>query len=155
MKKRPIGFAAIVAALMMLMGLTLTGCDLAPGPCRGYAGKVLCAIESDGRVYLVNNGIVTDSGSARFGGYASDGSGYYATRHGQFRIFTKGENVWSNLYGVNMPFFMGFSGGQGFHYSQEYANGYPYSHGCVGFSSWSFAQRAYVWAPIGTRVIVS
>lgn len=152
MKKARFVVAGLICAVVA--SLTLTGCSPAPSACRGM-GKVLCASKSDGMLYMVVNGFIVDGGRARFGGYASDGSGPYYTRQGTFYVYDKGVNVWSNLYGVNMPYWMAFSGGQGIHYSQEFADGYPNSHGCVGLASWSYAQKVYNWAPVGTKVVVT
>jgi lipoprotein-anchoring transpeptidase ErfK/SrfK len=50
---------------------------------------------------------------------------------------------------------MPFSGGQGIHFSGEYAStGYRYSHGCVGLKSQAKAAQLYNWAEVGTTVIV-
>lgn len=126
-----------------------------PRACRGRSGKLICASKSAKRVYLVRSGRIVASARARFGGRASDGSGPWFTREGTFRILYKDSNAFSTLYHVYMPYFMAFSGGQGFHYSSEYAGGYPYSHGCVGFARYRFARKAFRWAPTGTKVVVT
>ena len=126
-----------------------------PNPCQGYSGKIICASKAQGRVLLVNNGRLKKSAKARFGGKASDGSGTWFTREGAFRVGYKQYNPVSTLYGVNMPFFVQFSGGQGIHYSSEFARGYPYSHGCIGLKRYKFAQRLYDYAYVGMPVVVT
>jgi hypothetical protein len=109
----------------------------------------------NGRIVMMTKKIPA-VGKARHGGPASDGSGPWFTREStNFHIFWKALNPLSKEYHVHMPYFMAFSGGQGIHYSAEYAGGYKYSHGCVGLKSMALAKFLYYWAPIGTRVIVT
>lgn len=149
----------LVIAILATMGVTAASPASAasglPSACQNIPGKVICASKAQHKVFLVKNGVVKASGSARFGGRASDGSGPWFTREGTFRVQYKDAYAMSTLYHVRMPFFMAFSGGQGLHYSSEFAGGYPYSHGCVGLSSYSFARKAFNWAPVWTLFIVS
>lgn len=126
-----------------------------PAACRGY-GSMLCASKAQSRVIIVKDGRVLRSGRARFGGVASDGSGPWYTRNGVHEVGYKQANPVSTLYGVNMPFFVQFSGGQGIHFSYEFAQtGYKYSHGCVGLKNYKFAQKVYNFAYPGMTVVVT
>lgn len=127
-----------------------------PKPCLKYPGKVICASKASKRVFAIEDGRNRGSARARFGGIASDGTGPWYTREGVFSTFSKNPNAYSTLYHVYMPWYQGFSGGQGFHYSYEFAgSGYSYSHGCIGMRSWTFTSWLYDWAPLGTRVVVT
>lgn len=132
-----------------------------PSACKNAIGKnnkVICVgIRSWQLVALQNHRVVMKM-SARHGAenghYASDGTGPWPTRRGSFRIYAKYTDKVSTLYHVHMPYFMPFSGGQGIHYSSEYAAGYRWSHGCVGLKSMSSARALFNWAEVGTTVIV-
>lgn len=127
-----------------------------PDACKGYSGKMICASKAQARVIIVKNGQVVRSGKARFGGVASDGTGPWFTRNGVHAVGYKQPNPVSTLYGVNMPFFVQFSGGQGIHYSYEFAQtGYSYSHGCVGLKKYNFARKVYNFAYPGMVVVVT
>lgn len=127
-----------------------------PKECRGYSGSMLCASKAQARVIMVQNGQVVRSGRARFGGVASDGTGPFYTRIGIHTVGYKSKNEKSTDYGVYMPFFVQFSGGEGIHYSREFAQtGYAYSHGCVGLSNYKFARKVYNFAYPGMVVVVT
>lgn len=156
MRKMVIVFLGIIIASVASVGVSIPASASAyvPGACQGFGEKVICASKAQHRVLLVKpNGTLKRSAKARFGGPRSDGT--YFTREGVFRTFLKGVNVWSTSYNVNMPYFQQFSGGQGLHYSADFAAGDPYSHGCIGVKSMRFAQKAYNWAPLGTLLIVT
>lgn len=132
-----------------------------PSKCRTYNGKngkVICVGIKSWQLVALQNHKVYLITSARHGAeaghYASDGSGPWPTRRGTFRIYAKYVDKVSTLYRVHMPYFMPFSGGQGIHYSSEYAGGYRWSHGCVGLKSLTKARQLYNWAQVGTTVIV-
>ena len=148
-----------IMALLAIIGIstatTASAATSLPKACQGTPGKLICASKSQRRVFLVKNGVIKRSAPARFGGRASDGSGPWYTREGRFSILYKDIGAISTLYRVKMPFFMAFSGGQGLHYSSEFAGGYPYSHGCIGLKSWAFARKAFRWAPVGTPFVVT
>lgn len=152
-------FKLVVLLLVgCLVGLLSSGPAHAaylPSSCQGYSGKMICASKAQGRVMLVRSGRLVKSSKARFGGKASDGSGPWFTREGAHMVGYKQYNPVSTLYGVNMPFFVQFSGGQGIHYSSEFASGYPYSHGCIGLKRYKFAQRLYNFAYPGMTVVVT
>jgi hypothetical protein len=156
MRKMVFGFLGMFVCFAVSVGVISPASASAyvPGACQGFNEKVICASKAQHRVLLVKaNGTLKRSAKARFGGPRSDGT--YFTREGVFRTFLKGVNVWSTSYNVNMPFFQQFSGGQGLHYSADFAAGDPYSHGCIGVKSMRFAQKAYYWAPLGTLLVVT
>ena len=160
MRKAVVVCTSLIVAIFALIGGISTASAASavsslPSACQGIPGKMICASKSKRRVFLVKNGVIKRSAPARFGGRASDGTGPYFTREGRFSVQYKDIGAISTLYRVKMPFFMAFSGGQGLHYSSEFAGGYPYSHGCVGTNSWSFAQKAFNWAPVGTPFVVT
>ncbi len=127
-----------------------------PKACQGLTGQTICLSKRAKTLYAIVGLRIIRSGSARFGGIASDGSGPWFTREGTFHTFWKALNPKSTLYHVYMPYFMAFSGGEGIHYSSEYAqSGYSHSHGCVGLKSLSLAKWLYAWAPLGIRVVVT
>ena len=152
--------SSLIVAIFVLIGGISTATSASavtslPKACQGTPGKLICANKSQRRVFLVKNGVIKRSAPARFGGRASDGSGPWYTREGRFSILYKDAGAVSTQYHVRMPFFMAFSGGQGLHYSSEFANGYRYSHGCIGLNSWVFARNAFRWAPVGTPFVVT
>jgi lipoprotein-anchoring transpeptidase ErfK/SrfK len=132
-----------------------------PAKCRTAVGKhnkVICVGIKSWQLVALQNHRVVMTMSARHGAEAghraSDGTGPWPTRRGTFKIFAKYTSKVSTLYHVKMPYFMPFSGGQGIHYSSEYAAGYRWSHGCVGLKSLAKARQLYNWAEVGTTVIV-
>jgi len=148
--------AAMVLFTTMLPITVATAAEVTiPMRCADQPGKVICVQLQSWAITAMEDGLAVRSADARHGGIASDGSGPWYTRTGTFSIYRKATNPVSNLYHIHMPYFMAFSGGQGIHYSSEYAHsGYKYSHGCVGLKSLTFAKWLYEWAPIGTPVIV-
>ena len=155
-------FKKILSVFTLIFGLMLMGISPAqakayvPKQCQGYSGAIICASKAQKRVILVQNGQVVRSGKARFGGVASDGTGPWYTRNGVHSVGYKQWNPVSTLYGVNMPFFVQFSRGQGIHFSYEFSeDGYPYSHGCIGLKSYKFAQKVYNYAYTGMPVVVT
>lgn len=155
MRKLVIALGVILGVVMSFGVITQASASAyVPRACQGSGEKVICASKSQHRVMLVKpSGALKRSARARFGGPRSDGT--YFTQEGSFRTFLKGVNVWSTPYGVNMPYFQQFYGGQGLHYSADFAAGDPYSHGCIGVKSMRFAQKAYYWAPLGTLLVVT
>jgi lipoprotein-anchoring transpeptidase ErfK/SrfK len=132
-----------------------------PAKCRnanGKNGQVICVgIKSWQMVALQDHKVFLIT-AARHGAEgihgASNGDRNLPTRRGTYKIYAKYTDKVSTLYRVHMPYFMPFSGGQGIHYSSEYASGYRYSHGCVGLKSLSKARQLFNWAKVGTTVIV-
>lgn len=128
-----------------------------PPKCRNIPGKIRCVSMTDRKVYAVKNGIIINSGDARFGGIASDGTGPWKTCIGTFKVNWKSPSRISNLYFVRMDFVLNFCGGQHIHFSEEFKDfGWKYgSHGCVGLSDRAFAKWLYNWSPVGSTVIVT
>ena len=182
MRRKWVAIAPLLVASLMLVALPANGASVSPqrtttavkatastvtmpswvpSVCRNYNGKhgkVICVgIKSWQLVALQNHKPIMKM-AARHGAEgihrASDGTGPWPTRRGIYRIFAKYVSKVSTLYHVKMPYFMPFSGGQGIHYSSEYAAGYRYSHGCVGLKSLAQAAALYKWAEVGTTVIV-
>lgn len=165
--------AFVVTLTALLLGSSLPGAASAastsslPSACRGYSGKMICISKAHYRIYLVRNGKILSSASIRYGEpskYASDHTKGYFTREGLFHIgYKRGKNATSNLYStatglpIKMPYFMQFSGGQGIHYSAEFAQtGYRWSsHGCVNLRSMTFARNANSFAYVGMPVVVT
>ncbi len=121
-------------------------------------GITLCVDKSQKITRYVRDGQVIESVDSNFGPEKGDPAfgRYSVTREGVFRIFYKKENSTSTLYGTPLPYFMGFSGGEGFHYSayfdqSDYADT---SMGCIisndrRKSAWFFANT-----PMKTKVVV-
>ena len=132
-----------------------------PPDCRNKNGFTICYSKKQKMVIPLWNGLIVREAlkfdrTARPGGKASDGTGPWNTRNGTHRVYAKYYSKISTAYNVPLPFFMKFSGGQGFHYSSEFdKTGYPYSHGCVGLKSYAFAKWLYSKTKIGTRVIIT
>lgn len=126
---------------------SVEGSNLDP---RCMTGKAMCIDKTRQRLYWVVNGQVVDSFSTRTG---REG---LATREGEFNVFRMEQNSWSNLYKVNMPYAMYFSGGQAVHYSSDFAqNGYGAgSHGCVNLRDRSGIAWLYSQVSIGDKVVV-
>lgn len=117
---------------------------------RCTVGRVLCIDKTARRLSWVVDGKVIDSYSVRTGRAGLE------TREGTFHVFRKERNSWSNLYHVNMPYSMYFSGGQAVHYSTEFATqGYGVgSHGCVNMRDWNGIAWLYSQVQIVDTVVV-
>lgn len=112
---------------------------------------VLCASKKDRRLYVVKNGKIDRSYSARFGRKSMP------TREGTFHIFRiSGKNARSSVYHTPMPYAMTFSGGQAVHYSPDFArNGYNgASHGCINLRDYAGTKWINSRVKIGTKVVV-
>lgn len=81
---------------------------------------------------------------------------YSATRVGVNKVFRRDENAVSSEYGYQMPFFMQFDGGIGFHYSSYFEQvGYKEtSMGCVTIGNRSEAKWLFENTPMKTAVVV-
>ncbi len=104
----------------------------------------------DGKVEkTLNTNIGPEPGHPKFGLYS-------ATRVGVFRIFDRQESAVSTLYGYVMPFWMGFDGGIGFHYSEYFdQTGYiDTSMGCTTIDDYAGMKWLYEHSEIGTKVVV-
>jgi len=121
-------------------------------------GIVICVDKSqlvtryvkNGKVLrIIDSNIGPEAGDPKFGQYS-------VTREGTFHIFEKQETGFSSLYGYPMPFFMAFSGGEGFHYSAYFDQaGYvDTSMGCVTLDSFGDARWLFDHSPMDTKVVI-
>jgi hypothetical protein len=118
--------------------------------------RAICVYKRYYKTYAVLGGKVVKIGWARPGLPATP------TREGIFTVYWKHRDHVSSEFGTRMPFSMFFSGGEAFHYSDDFArNGYKYpngtwrgSHGCVNSNSWAFSSWLYSTYPVGTLVYV-
>lgn len=148
----PVASQKVVARLIEVAG------DGSLDPrCMGQ-GITLCVDKSQKITRYVKDGQVIEWMDSNFGPEKGDPAfgRYSKTREGVFRVFYKKENSISTLYGTQLPYFMAFSGGEGFHYSSyfdqsDYADT---SMGCIisndrRKSAWFFANT-----PMKTKVVV-
>lgn len=114
---------------------------------------VVCASKEDRKVRFMKDGVVIKKFDARFGRPGLE------TRNGNWTVYGKDADAWSNLYNVPLPYSLKFSRGQYIHFSKEFSEkgyGYPYgSHGCINIRSMSQAKWLFNRVPVGTHVIVS
>lgn len=83
------------------------------------------------------------------------------TREGRFSVFARSTARWSSQFDVWMPWWLQFSGGEGIHYSADFAR-YGYgdashprgSHGCANVRNESWLRPRWARTPVGTPVIV-
>jgi lipoprotein-anchoring transpeptidase ErfK/SrfK len=113
-------------------------------------GKVVCVSKNARKVWLVENGTITMTLDARFGGKRTQ------TREGVFSVGWKSGNHKSRLYGSRMPYAMFFSRGQAIHFSSDFARrGWSgASHGCVNLRDKAGAAALFQAVPPGTKVVV-
>lgn len=125
--------------------------------CMG-AGITLCVDKSQKITRYVRNGQVIEWMDSNFGPERGDPKfGQYSiSREGEFRVFWKSVDSISVLYGTPLPYYMAFSGGEGFHYS-KYFDESDYSDtsmGCVITNDLGKAQWFYANTPMKTKVVV-
>lgn len=116
--------------------------------------KVLCADQSQRKVYYLEGGRVLKVLDGRFGASSTP------TRNGQWRIFRKNAKEWSNLYNVAMPNALYFSGGEAFHYSADFArigwnNSRGGSHGCINLRDYNGWAWVFNRVQLNTLTIVT
>lgn len=121
-------------------------------------GVTLCVSKDQRVTRYVKNGRVLKTLNTNFGpekGHPKYGM-YSATREGVFRTFDRQESTVSTLYGYVMPFWMGFDGGIGFHYSAYFdETGYiDTSMGCTTIADYAGMKWLYDNSPLGTKVVV-
>lgn len=104
----------------------------------------------DRKVRLLENGVVTMTLDARFGGrHYNQRTGRmenYPTDKGNFRVFWKHADHYSSLYdNAPMPFSMFYNGGEAIHFSPDFAaRGYNgSSHGCTNTRDKAATGRLY------------
>lgn len=100
-------------------------------------------------VMTVDTNFGPEKGDPKFGQYS-------LTREGEFKIFWKHPDSRSTLYGMVLPYFMAFDGGEGFHFSKYFAqSGYSdTSMGCAIFNDLEKAKWIYEHTPMKTRVVI-
>jgi len=122
-------------------------------------GVTLCVSKAQRVTRYVKDGKVLKTVNTNFGpekGHPKFGM-YSATREGVFRTFDRQESTVSTLYGYVMPFWMGFDGGIGFHYSAHFdETGYmDTSMGCTTVDDYAGMKWLFDNSPLGTKVVVS
>lgn len=83
------------------------------------------------------------------------------TREGRFSVFARRTTQWSSQFRVWMPWWLQFSGGEGIHYSADFAR-YGYgtaahprgSHGCANVRDQAWLRSRWARTPLGTPVVV-
>ncbi|HEU4675625.1 MAG TPA: L,D-transpeptidase family protein [Motilibacteraceae bacterium] len=83
------------------------------------------------------------------------------TREGRFSVFARSTRRWSSQFRVWMPWWLQFSGGEGIHYSPDFAR-YCYgtaahprgSHGCANVRDQAWLRARWARTPLGTPVVV-
>ena len=120
------------------------------GIAHGHGGPFGAVIVKDGtviRTFDINIG--PEQGDPKFGQYSS-------TREGVNPIRSKQVLSVSTSYGYEMPYWMGFDGGIGFHYSKYFdQTGYQdTSMGCTILRSEDDARWLFNNTPMGTKVVV-
>ncbi len=104
----------------------------------------------DGQVLMkIDTNFGPEKGDPKFGQYS-------LTREGVFKIFWKSPNSRSTLYGMVLPYFMAFDGGEGFHFSKYFADtGYAdTSMGCAISNDLAKSKWMYRNTPMNTKVVV-
>lgn len=122
------------------------------------SGITLCVNKQQKITRYVKDGAVLRTFDTNFGPEQGDPKfGQYSrTREGVNPIRSKDRNSVSTLYGYSMPYWMGFDGGIGFHYS-KYFNQTGYadtSMGCTILRNEAEAKWLFEHTPMGTRVVV-
>lgn len=117
--------------------------------CVDKTQKVTRYVKDGKTLKIVASNFGPDKGNPKFGLWSF-------TREGVFRIFHKGHNEVSSLYGYQMPYYMAFSGGEGFHYSDYFrTNGYKdVTQGCVTLNDRAASKWLYQHTPMKTKVVV-
>lgn len=121
-------------------------------------GITICVDKAQKLTRYVRDGQVVEQMDGNFGPERGDPKfGQYSrTREGVFRIFVKTENSISTLYGTPLPYYMAFSGGEGFHYSKYFdqADYQDTSMGCVTSNDRAKSAWFFENTPLKTKVVV-
>lgn len=144
--------AKVVATLVAVAG------DGSVDPrCLG-PGITLCVDKTQRLTRYIKDGVTILKVDTNFGPEKGDPKfGQYSfTREGEFRIFWKNPNSRSNLYGMVLPYFMAFDGGEGFHFSKYFSEtGYAdTSMGCATMNDLGKAKWLYNHTPMNTKVVI-
>jgi hypothetical protein len=121
-------------------------------------GIALCVDKSQKVVRYVSHGVVLRTFDVNIGPEPGDKfyGRYSSTRTGVSHVFQKEAASVSVLYGFSMPYFMGFDGGIGFHYSSFFkTDGYAdATYGCVTLRDMSQMRWLFTHSPMRTKVVV-
>lgn len=117
--------------------------------CVDKTAKVTRYIKNGTTVRALDTNFGPEKGDAKFGQYSS-------TREGVNRISSKSRLSISTSYGYAMPYWMGFDGGIGFHFSDYFKQtGYrDTSMGCTILRDEAGAKWLFENTPMGTKVVV-
>lgn len=117
-----------------LIRKTVRGRSAVPGACRS-AGWHACYDRSRHQVNLYRSGVLWNSWLVRGGSYSTP------TRTGNFRVYYRDIDHYSQKFDAPMPYSQFFSGGQALHGSRLMMNPFVgHSHGCVNFWTEDAAQ---------------
>lgn len=121
-------------------------------------GIVLCVDKTAKLTRYMKDGVVVRSLDTNFGPEKGDAKfGQYSrTREGVNRIVSKEKLSVSSSYGYAMPYWMGFDGGIGFHFSKYFSQGgyKDTSMGCTTLRDEAGAKWLFANTPMGTKVVV-
>jgi hypothetical protein len=110
-----------------------------------------------------------ENGKLVYSGWISSGRAEFKTRTGRFRVLQKEKEHTSNEWpkkeiklkngkkkvevgGAKMPYMLRLTW-SGIALHEGYTPNYPASHGCIRVAK-GFAKKLYMWAKVGTRVVV-
>ena len=114
-------------------------------------GKWIEIILSKQRLNAWQNGRIVMSSAI------SSGVSAHPTRRGTFKIYVKYRSTRMRGPGYDLPgvpYTMYYSGSYGIHGAYWHNNfGHPMSHGCINLPV-SFARSLFLWAPVGTTVVI-
>ncbi|MGV1037135.1 MAG: L,D-transpeptidase family protein [Candidatus Nanopelagicales bacterium] len=125
--------------------------------CQG-TGITICVDKTQKVTRYLKDGKVIKTMDAQFGPEKGDkGFGQYSrTREGVFKVKEKQRHTVSSLYGYDLPWWMQFDGGEGFHYSGYFdqAGFKVNSYGCIISDSKADSAWLFNHTPRGTKVVI-
>lgn len=122
------------------------------------SARAWCLSKSDLRIRFVEDGRVS---VAQWRPGLPTLAAASPTREGRFSVFARRTAEWSSQFRVWMPWWLQFSGGEGIHYSADFAR-YGYgtaahprgSHGCANVRDQAWLRARWARTPLGTPVVV-
>lgn len=117
-------------------------------------GMVVCISKPGQKLMLFQDGRLIQTLDARFG---DDRGPEFATVEGRYQITAKVQDEVSYQYNnTPMPFTNYFYGGQGIHFSYDFAGGDTSntSHGCIRLNDWNGAASLFFNTPLNTPVFI-
>lgn len=124
----------------------------------GGEGITICVDKTQKVTRYLKDGKVIKIMNAQFGPEKGEkGFGQYSrTREGVFKVQEKQRHTVSNMYGYDLPWWMQFDGGEGFHYSGYFdqAGFKVNSYGCIISDSKADSAWLFDHTPKGTKVVV-